>query len=441
MKRSPPHQHRPPDYHRDHARPRTAPAPSPAAMEERLTDLISPATYALTAEYRRLGLRWRILSLPMMVAMLLALIWRQIPSVSTLVEVLTREPLLWVPPRRVSQQAFSQRLQSLPASLMRAVVQQVLPTLEERSLVRSRPHPATIEHALRHFERLWVFDATTLEELFHRVKALRDQAGSIPAGKLVGVLDVVSKLPVTLWYESDAAINERFAVAALQKLVSAGTLLLFDRGFYSFALFDWLTEQHCGFITRSRTDSAFAVQQVLVKTDRVRDRIIALGQFRSNPSQHPVRLIEVQVGERWQGYLTNVLDPQILSTAQVVDLYGRRWRIEEAFSLVKRLLGLSYVWTGTTNGIQLQVWATWLLYAVLVDLSDAVAQELDVCLDQVSLEMVFRGLYFFAGAFQRGEASDPVAYLAAQDDLGIVKRRRKYRERERLQNYPPELIL
>lgn len=441
MKQSPPHQHRPPDYHRDHARPRSAPAPSSAAMEERLTDLISPATYALTAEYRRLGLRWRILSLPMMVAMLLALIWRQIPSVSTLVEVLTREPLLWIPPRRVSQQAFSQRLQSLPASLMREVVQQVLPTLEERSLARSRPHPATIEHALTHFERLWVFDATTLEELFHRVKALRDQAGSVPAGKLIGVLDVVSKLPVTLWYEADAALNERFALPALQKLVSAGTLVLFDRGFYSFALFDWLTEQHCGFITRSRTDSAFAVQQVLVKTDRVRDRIIALGRFRSNPCQHPVRLIEVQVGERWQGYLTNVLDPQILSAAQVVDLYGRRWRIEEAFSLVKRLLGLSYVWTGTANGIQLQMWATWLLYAVLVDLSDAVAQELDVCLDHVSLEMVFRGLYFFAGAFQRGEAADPVMYLATQDDLGIVKRRRKYRERERLQNYPPELIL
>lgn len=410
-------------------------------MEERLTELISPATYALSAEYRRLGLRWRILSLPIMVGMLLALIWRQIPSVSTLVEVLSREPLLWVPPRRVSQQAFSQRLQSLPASLMREVVQQVLPPLAELSLVRSRPHPATIEHALKHFERLWIFDATTLEELFHRVKALRDQAGSIPAGKVVAVLDVVSKLPVMLWYESDAAINERFAMPALQKLVPAETLLLFDRGFYSFALFDWLTEQHCGFITRSRTDSAFVVQQELIMTDRVRDRIITVGRFRSNPCQHPVRLIEVQIGERWQGYVTNVLDPQILSTAQVVDLYGRRWRIEEAFSLVKRLLGLSYVWTGTANGIQLQLWATWLLYAVLVDLSDAVAQELDVCLDRVSIEMVFRGLYHFTGAFQRGEASDPVAYLAAQDDLGIIKRRRKYRERERLDNFPPELIL
>ena len=46
--------------------------------------------------------------------------------------------------------------------------------------------------------------------------------------------------------------------------------------------------------------------------------------------------------------------------------------------------------------------------------------------------MVFRGLYCFCGAYQRCEAGDPVAYLAAQTDLGIVKRRRQSRERARL---------
>ena len=35
------------------------------------------------------------------------------------------------------------------------------------------------------------------------------------------------------------------------------------------------------------------------------------------------------------------------------------WRIEQAFNLVKRLLGLSYLWTGSINGVKLQVWATW----------------------------------------------------------------------------------
>lgn len=437
---SPPHQHRPPDYHRDHARPRTAPAPSTAVMEARLTELISPATYALADEYRRLGLRWRILSLPVMVALLVALIWRQIPSVTTLVETLVREQLLWVPPRRVSQQAFSQRLQSLPASLIGQVVQQVLPVLQDRSHARSRPLPASITHALQHFDRLWVLDATTLEELFHKVGALREQQGTIPGGKLAGVLDVATKLPVALWYDPGDP-HDRFALPALQDLLPAQTLLLFDRGTHDYRFFDWLTEHACGFITRAKATTAYRTEQVLVETPRVRDQIVHLGVYRSNPCQHPVRLIEVHIGSQWYRYLTNALDPTILSTAQVVDLYGRRWRIEEAFALVKRLLGLSYLWTGTPNGIQLQLWATWLLYAVLVDICDAVAQELDVCLDQISLEMVYRGLYFFAGAYACGRAVDPVTYLAAQDDLGIVKRRRKHRERQRLHDYPPELIL
>ena len=114
--------------------------------------------------------------------------------------------------------------------------------------------------------------------------------------------------------------------------------------------------------------------------------------------------------------------------------------------LVKRLLGLAYLWSGAFNGISLQVWATWLLYGVLVDLSDAVAEALKVPLEQISLEMVYRGLYHFTVAHQQGQASDPVAYLAApeQADLDIVKRRRKYRERarrERLDKVLQELNL
>jgi Transposase DDE domain len=286
-----------------------------------------------------------------------------------------------------------------------------------------------------------VVDATTLEALFHKVGALREAAGTVLGGKLLAVLDLPSKLPLHLWYDQDPAANEKSFLDRLQAVLPPGTLLVLDRGFHAFPFFDWLTEHHGWCVTRARAGSAFAVQQVLAETPTVRDRIIALGQYRSNPCRHPVRLIEVRVGPTWHSYLTNVLDPASLGAAEVVDLYARRWRIEEAFLLVKRLLGLAYLWTGALNGILLQTWATWLLYAVLVDLSDAVAEELSLPLDRISLEMVYRGLYCFAGAYQRGEATDPVAYLAAQPDLGIVKRRRKYRERAHLDKLPPDLKL
>ncbi len=85
----------------------------------------------------------------------------------------------------------------------------------------------------------------------------------------------------------------------------------------------------------------------------------------------------------------------------MADLYRRCWRIEEGFNNVKRLLGLSYLWTGSLNGIQLQIWGTWIFYAILVDLGDAVAARLSLPIDSISLEMIYRGLYHFYVARQQ----------------------------------------
>jgi hypothetical protein len=75
----------------------------------------------------------------------------------------------------------------------------------------------------------------------------------------------------------------------------------------------------------------------------------------------------------------------------------------------------------------LQIWGTWLFYAVLVDLGDAVADELSLPFDRISLEMIYRGLYHFYTACHRGLATDPVSYFASSHnrDLGIVKAIRK----------------
>ena len=144
--------------------------------------------------------------------------------------------------------------------------------------------------------------------------------------------------------------------------------------------------------------------------------------------------MEIRHGSSWYRYLTSVVDPQILPPYLVGDLYSRRWRIEETFNLLKRLLGLSYLWTGSINGIKLQLWATWLLYAVVIDLSDEVADELTLPFDSISVEMVFRGIYHFTQALNQGFATDIVAYLTAPEnrDLGIVKSPRPKRVRSPL---------
>jgi hypothetical protein len=253
----------------------------------------------------------------------------------------------------------------------------------------------------------------------------------------MGILDLATKLPIQLWLEVEPAANENRFRDRITAVLPPGTLVLFDLGFYAFPFFDWLSEHQVSFLSRARPVGTYQITHKHTDTPTRHDYQVQFGQYHSNPCRQPMRLIEVQVKGKWYRYLTNVLDPTILSIDDVVALYACRWRIEEAFLLIKRLLGLAYLWTGAFNGIALQVWATWLLYAVLVDLSDAIADELDLPLERISLEMVYRGLYHFHVAFTKGTAADPVAYLAAQTDLGIVKRKRKPRGYVPLDTLPP----
>jgi hypothetical protein len=180
------------------------------------------------------------------------------------------------------------------------------------------------------------------------------------------------------------------------------------------------------------------VEQVYSTSYAHKDQVICLGTKRKNAPQVRLRLIQIRFGEVWYSYLTSVLEPEVLPPFVVADLYRQRWRIEEAFSTVKRLLGLSYLWTGSINGIKLQLWGTWLFFAVLVDLGDAVANELGLPFERISLEMLYRGLYHFGVARNKGVASDPVAYFAASEnqDLDVVKTLRKPLARLDLSPFP-----
>ena len=120
------------------------------------------------------------------------------------------------------------------------------------------------------------------------------------------------------------------------------------------------------------------------------------------------------------------------------ELYRRRWRIEEAFALTKRVLDLAYLWTGSTNAVQLQIYATLIFYAVLLTICQQVAQVLGEPLERISVEMVFRAFYHYSRAVERGETDDLVQFLAEHTKLlGIVKRRRKHhRECQQLDRWP-----
>jgi hypothetical protein len=287
--------------------------------------LVHPATLRLVSYYHQLGLRERLLTLPVMVAFVLSLIWRQFSGVSELVRLIRTETLLWVPPlHKLSQQALDQRLRTLPSGLFLRLLQGLLPVFHARWQTRQRPIPTVIAWARTHYTRLLVCDGSTLDALIRKVGLLRELPTHPLAGRMTALLDLASRLPWKLWYEPDPNASDQRCWPQLLAALPAGALLLFDLGYTNFTRFLQLTQAQVTFITRAKVNLAYQLEQVLQRRDTVRDLLVWIGR---DVDRQQVRLIEVLYHGVWYRYLTNELNPQYLPVEYVVALYGQRWRI------------------------------------------------------------------------------------------------------------------
>jgi hypothetical protein len=406
------------------------PAPPIEEIEKQLYSLLSPGSFKplkLCSGKDEKKLRERILTLPVMMAVVLSLVYRQIPGIREVGRILSEEGLLWVERIEVSAQAISKRLQTLPIKLFTEIFEQVIARIQSQTqltAISSDWQPVS-----QRFTAIWIADGSTLEALRRKLKALKDTDKTV-AGKIMMVVAAFTHQPVATWYTTNSKANDKTWCEQLLERLPVGGLLIFDLGFFKFPWFDEFTATKKFFVTRLREKTAYTVVRCLSSGQFYRDEIITMGEYRSHPCKHPVRLVSVLWGATWYYYLTNVIDPQILSAQQVCELYRRRWRVEDAFLLTKRLLGLAYIWVGDSNGVQIQILATWIFYAVLNQLCTQVAMALNQPLDRISTEMVFRGLYHFSQAVLRGDASEVVSYLVErQKPFGLVKTRRK-RHRE-----------
>lgn len=403
-------------------------------LTERLTELIHPVTLGQIAHFHQLGLRERLLTLPVMVALVLTMIWRQEGSPAELVRMLRQEGFLWCSPVKVTEQALSERLRTLPAVLFRRVLEDLLPQMHQRWAQRARPLPPELAALRPHYRQVLAVDGSTLDALLRKVGLLRGLTQAPLAGRMTALLDLGTRLPRKVWYEEDPQAHDQRCWPQILAALERDTLLLYDLGYTNFSIFRQLTQAGVTWLTRAKSNLVFSVTRVLTETGAIRDRVVWIG---TGPDRQEVRLVEVLVGTSWRRYLTSEIDPTRLPPARVVAIYAQRWRIEEAYALVKRLLGLAYFWTGAQNGVELQLWATWLMYAVLTDLTDAVAERLQCPFGAVSVEMVYRSVYYFTVAYQQGQATDPVAYLAANAAwLGVLKRRRRKSPRNTLLTTP-----
>lgn len=218
----------------DHKRKVNMPAPENQVMAHTLSELLTPLVYRQFSYYKGLRLRSRILGLPLMIAAVLTLLWRQVPSVRELCRLLNREDLLWCKTIKVSQQALSKRFLEFPASVFEQVMMELIPELQARWLKRkNRPLTASIKFTKTKFERIWAVDGSTLEALFRHLESLEDKT-SLLAGKIYVLVDLLTHLPVAIAFKENPYYSDTKMWGWLKSSIPSNTQINFRPGFLRF---------------------------------------------------------------------------------------------------------------------------------------------------------------------------------------------------------------
>lgn len=232
----------------------------------------------------------------------------------------------------ICDQAVYNRL-ALAATPMKAFFEQMSAQLRIRLQEEQGP-----QSLVSFASQIIAFDQCTLDQVARWLASLRTLKkgnAALLAGQLNALFDVVLQQWISVDLVAGGVANCKARAKEGIECLPKGTLLLFDRGYFSFAWLDELTRRGIWWISRYANKASIELVHPIYQGDGVLDAIVRLGVYRSDQAQHVVRLIQFWYQGTHYRYLTNVLDPRQLSVHQVVHLYARRWDIEMGHGLAR----------------------------------------------------------------------------------------------------------
>lgn len=342
--------------------------------------------------------------------------------------LLCSEPIGDFAPVQVSDDALVKRL--LQAGL--EPLQQILTLLSQRLSQRLGPIVTT---TLAPFaSEIVALDETTLDAVARHLSWLRELPVGDPrllAGKLAGRFNIRSQQWDCVQFRSNVLANCKVEVLCLLEGLAAGSLLLFDLGYFSFAWLDYLTQQHYWWVSRLREKTRYHIAHTYYRHQEILDALVWLGSEHGPRAGHLVRLVRFGDGHEIRCYLTNVLDPRQLAMGDIARLYARRWDIELAILTLKEQLGMRHWWSGKLLLIWQQIYVMLIVAQLLQALRLETAAHAGVDPFDVSLPLLVK---YVPRLIQ--QRHDPIAWLLTYGrHLGFI------RPSSRLQVAAPEVAV
>ena len=199
--------------------------------------------------------------------------------------------------------------------------------------------------------------------------------GHYPQCLVSTVYDVFRRLPIARTVRALAAANEREEVKALLPRIPSGGVLLFDRGYPSYDLIEYLNRHYSGYwLFRCPAQSTFPAVEAFVRSGQTE----ALMTFQFSKTQtFPLRAIRlVSPDGTVSVLLTNLIGDSRFSADAIIALYFRRWGIETHYRDEKTSMAIETFHSQTENGIRQELFAI-LIMAVIARLLMRLTTDLD----------------------------------------------------------------
>ena len=200
--------------------------------------------------------------------------------------------------------------------------------------------------------------------------------GHYPQCLVTTIYDVFRRLPIArsvVGYEN----CERKQAQRLIPKVPAGNVIIFDRGYPGFKVFEFLNKNYDGYyIFRSTATSTFPAVEEFIKSHNAEDIIYleptksrrpkrALKSPSHRPTRIPLRVIRLESPDGTLSVLlTNLMDKKEFSMEEIIELYFRRWEIESFYRDEKIFLGVDTFHSRNSNGIRQELFAAMIMNVI-----------------------------------------------------------------------------
>jgi hypothetical protein len=287
----------------------------------------------------------------------------------------------------LSRQAVRQRLLAVglsPFSALLLRIQAILHQRGTRTTALSLASFAPMVVALDECKLSAV--ARLCDEVAHWPK----DSQALLVGKLAALFDVRKQQWVQIQFLSDAFSQSVVPSLLIVELLPKASLILADLGYFGFGWFRALSDMGYHWVSRLKSSCSYQIVHTFYQQGETLDALVWLGIYNTHQYPSLVRLVQYRHGASLYRYITDITDPHLLPTADLVRLYARRWDIELAFKLVKASLGLRLWWTCQQTLVLQQLLLTLIVAQVIHFFQLEIAAEAGVDPFEVSLDILLK---------------------------------------------------